>query len=229
VVGALDVALDLPLASLGSRCMAWFIDWLGALLIYGLSILLLQLLTSALDLSPEVILVCAVVGWFAVDWLWILGWELATNGQTMGKRLLGLRVVRLDGTRPGALAFLLRNLLRPLDNLPLCYSVGSLSVLISQRHQRLGDMVAGTLVVTEARAASSAAPKRWPSPLPAEDMRLLEAWFAREPSLLPEVRSELAERMVRLCERRWPDFLPPEGAPEERLRLGFAVEGQVGP
>ena len=69
-------------------------------------------------------------------------------GQTVGKMLLGIRVVREDaGGVPGLKAAAIRTVLRLIDVLPFAYLVGFIAVLISSKNQRLGDMAANTLVV----------------------------------------------------------------------------------
>jgi uncharacterized RDD family membrane protein YckC len=64
-----------------------------------------------------------------------------------GKLTVGLRVVALDGRPASVPQVLLRNVLRPLDVLPAAYVLGGLAVLATNRHQRLGDLAAGTVVV----------------------------------------------------------------------------------
>ena len=92
-----------------------------------------------------------VAGWWlalylAVLLLYFFASE-ATTGQTVGKRLLGLRVVYGDGTRPSVAAIAGRTLLRLVDWLPLLYLVGFISVLVTgKRQQRLGDLAAWTQV-----------------------------------------------------------------------------------
>ncbi len=86
---------------------------------------------------------------FFVDWGYMLFFEWLWNGQTIGKRVLGLRVIQESGVRVGGYASLLRNLVRPIDKLPLFYLVGGLFSLFSKRQQRLGDVLAGTIVVQE--------------------------------------------------------------------------------
>ena len=73
----------------------------------------------------------------------------ATTGQTLGKKLLGIRVANLDGTKAGAGAVLVRTVLRLIDALPILYIVGLISVLATgrERRQRIGDLAAGTTVV----------------------------------------------------------------------------------
>jgi uncharacterized RDD family membrane protein YckC len=70
------------------------------------------------------------------------------RGQTLGKMLLGIKVVREDnGEVPGLGAAAIRTVLRLIDVLPFAYLVGYISILITSRNQRLGDMAANTLVV----------------------------------------------------------------------------------
>jgi hypothetical protein len=74
-----------------------------------------------------------------MEWVW--------RGQTLGKRMLRLRVMDVHGLRLQFHQVLLRNLLRPVDSLPFFYMVGGLVCLFSRRAQRLGDLAAGTVVV----------------------------------------------------------------------------------
>ena len=91
---------------------------------------------------------------FAAQWLYFLLLEGLT-GRTPGKLALGLRVVTTAGRPIGLRAAALRNLLRAADVLPNGYLVGLISMTLSSRFQRLGDLVAGTMVVVpeETRAA----------------------------------------------------------------------------
>jgi uncharacterized RDD family membrane protein YckC len=68
-------------------------------------------------------------------------------GATIGKFLLGIRVVKLDGSRIGLGAAIIRNLLRIIDALPTAYILGAILIWTSSRKQRLGDRVAHTVVV----------------------------------------------------------------------------------
>jgi uncharacterized RDD family membrane protein YckC len=89
-----------------------------------------------------------------VDWPWLtllwVGYYALLEGlfgATVGKLLAGLRVTDLEGRRIGWQAAILRNLARLLDVLPFLYLLGGILTLSSQRHQRLGDRFAGTIVV----------------------------------------------------------------------------------
>jgi hypothetical protein len=79
----------------------------------------------------------------------VLEWK--ARGQTLGKRLLGLRVVDAEGYRLTLPQVVLRNLLRAVDQLPLVYVVGGISCLLSRQGQRLGDIAANTVVVDVAQ------------------------------------------------------------------------------
>lgn len=91
---------------------------------------------------------------FAAQWLYFLVWEGVT-GRSPGKAALGLRVVTWAGRPIGLRAAALRNLLRAADALPLGYGVGLAAMAISSRwsarFQRIGDLVAGTMVVVRER------------------------------------------------------------------------------
>ena len=78
--------------------------------------------------------------------LYFIIYETFGGGRSFGKQLLGLRVVRVDGSPVGLGGSIVRNLLRLLDG-NFAYLVGLISALISKRNQRLGDMAAGTMVV----------------------------------------------------------------------------------
>ena len=81
-----------------------------------------------------------------LSWAYFVVFEGLT-ARTLGKFLLGLKVVKLDGGRYDWKAVLLRNVLRVVDGLPVLYIVGLVTVAVTQRNQRLGDLAAGTLVV----------------------------------------------------------------------------------
>lgn len=84
---------------------------------------------------------------FALLWAYSVVFEVCWNGQTPGKRTLGLRVVNADGTPVTWLPSVVRNLLRVVDILPGVYGVGLVSTLVDPYARRLGDIVAGTLVI----------------------------------------------------------------------------------
>ena len=148
-------------------------------------------------------------------WGYFPYFETMWEGQTPGKRALGLRVVTRDGAPPGALVCLVRNLLRPLDFLPGFYGLGTYTILLSRHAQRLGDLAAGTVVIREDPVPDGAA-RRWPASLAAHDVALLQRWQRRAPMLFPQQRAELAQALVSRLRARAPE-LPLDGDPETAL------------
>ena len=163
------VELQFALASLGNRFLACAIDHaiqvgailLTVLLATSVSVEFDQLTTKTLDRITSfnlwtiavVILVIFIIyfGYFAL-------FETLWRGQTPGKRLLKLRVIKEDGRPINAFEAFARNILRTIDMLPPLgvplYSIGILSVFVSSRGKRLGDFVAGTVVIKERESES---------------------------------------------------------------------------
>ena len=88
---------------------------------------------------------------FALFWGYYMVFEITTNGQSPGKRALGLRVIKEGGYPVSFGDSAIRNLVRIADFLPFCYGVGLCVMLINKNWLRLGDLAAGTLVVKTAR------------------------------------------------------------------------------
>ncbi len=158
--------LELPLAGLGTRLVAGLIDAV-LLAMVGLAIgvvALVLLVGGASDISGPVIFatmaLLPVAGplWFELRW----------HGQTPGKRLLQLRVVTASGTPARAGHLLLRNALRLVDFLPFGYFFGLSSAFASSQNQRIGDLVAGTLVVREDAGALTEVDPTDETPAPCE-------------------------------------------------------------
>ncbi|MFO0584444.1 MAG: RDD family protein [Anaeromyxobacter sp.] len=201
------VALSLEVAGLGDRAFAWLVDllciflgWILALLLYSISGDLLRE-WQGLSGVGQVLAVAAV---FFSGWGWDVAWEVFGGGRTPGKRALGLRVVRADGAPVGLAESLARNVLRALE-LPLGYAPGVLMVALGQRRQRLGDLVAGTLVVRDRRydlsryGSEPSQDPRWaalrtraPAALDAAGYEQLVDFLARRHALEPDARARIA-------------------------------------
>ena len=93
---------------------------------------------------------------FVIEWLYPVLFEVYYRGQTPGKKALGIAVVNDDLSPVTLGSALVRNLLRTVDVLPLFYLVALVTMLANRRFQRLGDMAAGTLVVSISRASRPA-------------------------------------------------------------------------
>jgi uncharacterized RDD family membrane protein YckC len=142
------VEFNFVLSGLMSRFLAWLIDSFVAVLI---ALVILVGLSFGMLVFPGFASALGFVVWFLIDWGYMILFESVWSGQTLGKRALGLRVIQESGVRVGFYQSLLRNLARPVDRLPLFYLVGGVSALFSDSQQRLGDMLAGTIVVRERR------------------------------------------------------------------------------
>ncbi|MCC6334712.1 MAG: RDD family protein [Myxococcales bacterium] len=142
------VEFNFVLAGLMSRFLAWLIDAFVAALI---ALAIMIVLSFTMVLFPGFGSALGFVVWFLIDWGYMIFLESIWSGQTIGKKAMGLRVIQESGVRVGFYQSLLRNLARPIDRLPLFYLVGGASALFSESQQRLGDMLAGTIVVRERR------------------------------------------------------------------------------
>jgi uncharacterized RDD family membrane protein YckC len=176
-------------ASPAARAWAWVIDFLVWLVFIVLGALLLR---GKLAQGLFLLLL------FATYWGYPILCEVYCRGQTLGKRIMGLEVRRANGLPVGWRDAMLRNLMLVADFMPMLYVTGLLSMLFDRQFRRLGDIVAGTLVVYRdkppvRRAAAAedalAAPQPLPFPLPPHQQRALADLIERE-SMLPRARLE---------------------------------------
>jgi uncharacterized RDD family membrane protein YckC len=138
--------LTYRLAGVGSRILAQFLDGLIIMVIlFGLN-MAAGLLGMA---EPTVALIVALLSFFLVPFLYFILLEGLWRGQTIGKRATGLRVTMEDGTPITFMASVTRNVLRPGDFLPLFYFVGIITIFTNPSSQRIGDLVARTVVLHE--------------------------------------------------------------------------------
>ncbi len=148
------VAIRYELAGIGSRGMAALTDTLLQLLlfcapVYGFS-LLKKIFSSPLEISFLAGLL--ILSFFIILWAYFVTFEILWNGETPGKRLLGLRVIKDGGYPVDFRAVVIRNLLRAVDWLPSFYALGFVVQLCSGQYKRLGDFPAGTVVVCHGRS-----------------------------------------------------------------------------
>jgi uncharacterized RDD family membrane protein YckC len=145
------VALSIEVAGLGTRSLAYLIDILLIFLFWTTALLIYSVMGDLLRRVQELSAAAQVLGvllFFLSGWAYDLVWELRWNGQTPGKRALGIRVVSTDGAPVGLLESAIRNLSRAIE-VPLLYAPGVLFVALTRRHQRLGDLLAGTVVIRD--------------------------------------------------------------------------------
>lgn len=222
------VSIVMPVAGLGSRFAAILVDYLIWLVVIIGLILLIAVLDPSLHMVGKLGVKWATAIWiflfFALRWGYFTLFEAFWDGRTPGKRVARIRVIQRSGRGIGLFESMTRNLLRFIDELPLFYAIGVVSVFVTRDHQRLGDLAAGTLVVHErhnpgeASSASSgrtftaglfestAATERRHSALDGSapkiqkldvrDLEVLEGFFARRLDLSLETRERLAVKIA---------------------------------
>jgi uncharacterized RDD family membrane protein YckC len=215
-----EVDLQLEPANVGSRSLAILADLafcgLVFVIIYGLTFLFARnaafdwftrLGTNAMEIGLALVV-------FGFQWVYFGLFEWFWNGQTPGKRLMHLRVIKGDGAPVGGIDVLLRNISRPIDTFGPMGLLGLLMIFTSRRNQRLGDLMARTLVIHETPIdwsifdqlepvagpmASGAAAVMLPSiRLSAAQWELLHQYLNRREQLPAEIRARLAASLCAL-------------------------------
>jgi uncharacterized RDD family membrane protein YckC len=144
------VPIAYRVAGVGSRFLAWLIDFAVLFLLF----LVGRMLGVVLILAGGVVgVVVLALSSFALLWGYFLLFEWLWSGQTPGKRLLGLRVVHTSGSALTFAGAAVRNLVRFVDLLPAFYAVGFTVAACEGKSRRLGDLAADTLVVLVERQA----------------------------------------------------------------------------
>jgi uncharacterized RDD family membrane protein YckC len=210
-----QMSLEFAVAGIGSRFLALAID---TLLQIGIGLLLL-IVFALLGLT-------GFFFGFRQYSLWLLGllgacvfflifgyfafFEILWGGQTPGKRMIGIRVLKDSGRPLTPSETIGRNLLRIVDQLPLFYAIGVLVALMNSQNKRLGDFIAGSIVVREGSMASikpvwqtapsssehPIAARLSAAPLTLEELALIDTFLHRRHDLAPDVRSRMADQIV---------------------------------
>ena len=204
------ITFQYPLAGPFRRAMAYLVDlivWFAILLACWLLALVLSFSVGGMGLGMGAFLVI----WFVMSWGYGGFCEAVFNGRTAGKRALGIRVVSVDGVPITAGQAVLRNLLWVVEwAAPFAYMPALVSMLLTRRFQRLGDLAAGTMVIVERRPgrgvlmrvdepASSAILPRLPPRVPAgpELARALADYVQHRGRFNRDRREEMAGRLAR--------------------------------
>ncbi len=197
VITTEKVPISYRVAGFGSRFLAWLID-LGMLAVLAA---LGAGAASVLEmLRPGVGSAIMVLWIFVLQWGYFLCFEWLWAGQTLGKRLLGLRVLQMNGTRIAFPQAAVRNILRVADALPFLYGLGFVVAVCNRHQRRLGDLAAGTLVIHIERRARAVRPL--PDGPPLADRGL--ALMVRQ--RLGQLERTQQQALLDLCLRR--DQLP---------------------
>jgi uncharacterized RDD family membrane protein YckC len=213
-----NVPVELPLARVGSRVLAAFADYVVLAVVLVLWSVGIVFLSDGLELRAGWGIAIWLLGLFALEYGYFAVQEIAADGRTLGKRIFGLRVVARDGAAAGNGALLVRNLVRSIDLV-----FGVVLMALDPLSRRLGDRLAGTVVVHERPASSELLLARLPSGWGAAETQLVESYLRRAPELEPEARLQIGRRLEGWIDERAPGFLPgaPGADPLARLWLGF--------
>lgn len=212
------VDVELTIAGPGSRSYAFVVDWHIRLLVALTWILIGNFVYTGTWQTPpnpgRGYFLAVGLAPVLIYFLYHPVLEVAMRGRTPGKRIAGVRLVTREGDIPGAGALLLRNVFRLIDSLPFMYLVGLATVVLTDQHVRIGDMAAGTLLVTDHDTAasaftSSAATRNGLTPQAADLIQeLLDRWASLEDHRRAEIARSLLSR------------LEPQTSPDELARLG---------
>ncbi len=243
------VTIEYEVAGAGSRCLAAAVDTLLILLLEialgAVMVTAANLVSGAGDPFTAIFLALWAILSFTLLWGYYLAFDLIWSGQSPGRRLFGLRVIREGGRPLDFSASAIRNLIRLVDFLPFFYGLGVLVMFADERARRLGDLAAGTLVVREGSAlslallASGVAPVVVPPRAPdapaapllpnlhlarSADYELAQAFLRRRNELGQEPRARLAHDLALALHTRL--GLPP-GGDHERFVEHFVREYRV--
>jgi uncharacterized RDD family membrane protein YckC len=193
------------------RMAAYVIDtFLRGVILFVIGLLAILSGADAKKVSGGFATGLALIVAFLLEWGYFVAFETMSNGQSPGKRALALRVVNAAGRPLGFVDSALRNLLRAADYLPGAYCLGFAVMVGDVRFRRIGDFVAGTLVIAEDRASLDAELPEVAPPTPEETMavpahvrlsqrelEVVEFFLRRRPKLGPGRSAELAEMAAR--------------------------------
>jgi uncharacterized RDD family membrane protein YckC len=239
------VAIEFPLAGLGSRFVAILLDYLLQGLTVSFLILVLVVLLpgqagsnlaqSGDGVSTKWTIAIMIAIPFLLVWGYFTLFEAFWRGQTPGKRIMKIRVIQQTGRPISLFESMGRNLLRFVDWLPAFYCIGVISLFVTRRQQRLGDLIAGSLVVHERPSETPlesigssrtftlaamtpgvvATPRE--SKLPADavarltmaDLQALEQYLARRLDVPPAAREALANKIAQSIAVKMNLSMPP--------------------
>jgi uncharacterized RDD family membrane protein YckC len=201
------LSLAITLAGLGSRAAAAIIDTLI------IAVLIAVAIVPFGSTPGTAIRIFQIAMPFALFFGYHMVFETIGRRQSPGKRLLGLRIVKTDGSPARGVDSVIRNLIRLVDFLPSFYLIGIISVFATSQNQRLGDLAAGVVVVTEPNPGAGLfaddqpppfrLPEGWDvSAVTDQDVAVMRQFLARRASLDRTARLKLANKISTALERK---------------------------
>ncbi|SEN30476.1 RDD family protein [Lihuaxuella thermophila] len=224
------VQIPFSTAGIGTRALAKIIDFfcMGTVMFpLGMFGMLISEMVGQDDM-PSILLAIIIFVLSAIPLAYFTCTEYWMKGQTIGKRVMNLRVIQDNGGSPGFLAVFLRNLLQLADLLPGFYLLGMVTIFIHRQEKRLGDIVAGTLVIYEHKKPKELVLEysslflrqeeieifKRLAPISGDRFLVLESFLLRRHELHSRVRNELA---VKLVQTLWPEIQTDSGHEEAFL------------
>ncbi len=212
-----QITMELAPAGIGSRFLALALDTVIQVLLYTAAILLFVAMAW---MSPTIRMHWMPTQWhaaitilllFCIYWGYFAVFEILWKGQTPGKRVIGIRVVKDSGRPITAIEGIGRNLMRGVDGF-FFYLIGTIAIGLSRQNKRLGDYVAGTIVIHEKRAYAVKPDWSFDSPaattfvpelakISEQDLMMIETFLHRRFDLEPMVRFQTGVRLSELIQR----------------------------
>ena len=261
-----QVDLRFPIAGIGSRFLAILTDTVLQIVALFVMFFVFGLIVSAaphvrgtttmINTGAKWFVAAVVLFYFLLYWGYFSLFEAFWNGQTPGKRLLKIRVIKDSGRQITLFEALARNLIRIVDALPSFYLVGVITMLCNREQKRLGDLVAGTIVIHErseeqpllSHNSRTFTASLYPQPLetpqvpaaplvPADgiarldagDLNVIDTFFSRALDLDLDKRAEIAGRIAQRMSAKMQVPLPADKAPERVLEsIAHAMRAQSG-
>jgi uncharacterized RDD family membrane protein YckC len=209
------VSLQYDIAGIGSRGAAAIVDTgiqFVAVIVLFFAVSAAAVVGASVGIHGEgrdvLVFGLIVLGLFIITAGYFMIFEILWNGQTPGKRLVGVRVIRENGYPIRPVDAVIRNLVRVVDWLPATYGIGVLTMLLNKRSKRLGDFASGTIVIREAArgAASVIIPGVSESrgvALSNSDATLVRDFLTRRVTMNGAARRDLARRLATTLAARY--------------------------
>jgi len=244
-----NIEFAYDIAGIGSRFLAAIIDTLLIIVAQIIVFLVVGLTIAATGIranaAGSLLLALGTLLSFAILWGYYIAFELLWNGQSPGKRAIGLRVVREGGRPITFVGSAIRNLIRIVDFLPAFYGIGVVVMFVDRRARRLGDLAGGTLVIKERRGVTlesltapsiaTPAPAMPGAPLPEptlanvellndQDYNLIQEFLRRREELSRDARMRLGVQLAGGLQAR---LGLPQGGDAERFLQYVSGEYQL--
>jgi uncharacterized RDD family membrane protein YckC len=230
-----QTVVEFPLAGIGSRSLAIAIDTLlqiAGLILIGIAAGLVSYAGFFPRIGKQWVYAALIFLVFLLQFGYFAFFETIWNGRTPGKRWTNLRVITDSGRPLDTQRAILRNLIRIVDALPTLYAVGIVTSLISSQNKRVGDYVAGTVVIHEKPLQGG--PLLWDAPtthqltmtqspaITSAELQLIETFLERRHSFPDDVRRSMAHQIVQRLSQRW--AAPPDNLQDPEKLLEALAE-----